>query len=314
MRGEIVAFDAGVGEGEIAGDDFARYRFSAADARSPSMLRTGARVDFVVSDDRRAREIVLLASTAPAAKSGGHFDFGRVIQRTFTSIGQNWLVFFGSAALLTGIPSAIAAWGQVTMTTTPEFIPGMAWFVGAVLNLIGSYLLQAMVLKAAVNGFNGKSTTFEAAFEVAVRMALPLLGLAIVVGLGMMVGLILLVVPAIFLAVIWSVAAPVLVAERRDVTESLRRSADLTKGHRWSVFGLMVVYVVMWWLIALVVGGLVLAVGGLAGTTPMLTVVINPLVNTLSVVIASAGVASLYYELRTSKEGVGVDELASVFD
>jgi hypothetical protein len=70
----------------------------------------------------------------------------------------------------------------------------------------------------------------------------------------------------------------------------------------------------MWWLIALVVGGLVLAVGGLAGTTPMLTVVINPLVNTLSVVIASAGVASLYYELRMSKEGVGVEELASVFD
>ena len=41
---------------------------------------------------------------------------------------------------------------------------------------------------------------------------------------------------------------------------------------------------------------------------------INPLVNIVSTVIASAGVASLYYELRTAKEGVGAEDLASVFD
>jgi hypothetical protein len=313
MRGEIVAFDAGVGEGEIAGDDFARYRFKAADARSPALLRTGARVEFLAFGGQ-ALEISLLAGSAPSMDTKGRFDLGRVIQRTFTSIRSNWAVFFGSAALLTGIPSAVAAWGQVTMTEAPGVLPGMAWGVGALANLIGAYLLQAMVLKAAINGFNGKSTTFDSAFDVALRMALPLFGLAILVGLGMIVGFILLVVPAIFLAVIWSVAAPVLVAERRDVMESLKRSTDLTKGHRWSVFALLLIYVVLWWLIAIVVGGLVLATGGLRGDANMLRVFINPLVNIVSTVIASAGVASLYYELRTAKEGVGAEDLASVFD
>ena len=78
MRGEIVAFDAGVGEGEMAGDDFARYRFKAADARSPALLRTGARVEFLAFGGQ-ALEISLLAGSAPPVDTKGHFDLGRVI-------------------------------------------------------------------------------------------------------------------------------------------------------------------------------------------------------------------------------------------
>jgi hypothetical protein len=315
MRGQIVAFDAGVGEGEIAGDDFTRYPFEATDARRPAALRVGARVDFVITEDGRAREITLVANQA-IPRAGGRFDLGRVIQRTFTSISQNWAVYFGAAVALIGVPSLIMGWGQGELSATPAAWRAGSVFGGLVLYLVGFFLLQGMVLKAAINGFQGKSTPFGSAFDVGVRHVLPLIGLAILTFIGLIVGFLFLIVPGIILCVVWAVSAPALVAEQRGVFDSFTRSIDLTSGHRWSVFGLLVIYTVLSWIFGLVAGGIGLAlVSNAAGdidTAPI--AVINTLANIVNAVVASVGAASLYYELRTAKEGVGVDELASVFD
>lgn len=319
MRGEVLTFDEATGEGAIAGDDGARYRFTTAEVRSPSPLERGQRVDFVGTDDRQAREIIALRPVAPAsaAPRGGQFDLGRVIQRTFASIGQNAAVFFGAAVILVGLPSTLQALGQGELMTTESARSFVFLALGGVLYFIGLFMLQGMVVKAAVNGFNGKKTAFGDAFNVGVQMFLPLLGLAIVAGVGMMLGYILLIVPGVILSVLWSVAAPAVVVEKRGVFESLQRSRDLTRGHRWPVFGLLVIYIVLAWIVGAAIGGLALATGGtFSGGSPNLVVnlITGPLVNVLSGVVASAGVASLYYELRTAKEGLGSEDLASVFD
>ena len=172
------------------------------------------------------------------------------------------------------------------------------------------------MLKAAINGFNGKSTSFGSALGVGLRKALPLLGMAIIMGLALLLGYLLLIVPGVFLSILWSVAPPVLVAEKRGVFASLERSADLTKGHRWSVFGLLVIYGVLSWIFSMFGAGIGMAAGGLATGTPNAPVMMitNALVNIVSGVVGAAGAASLYYELRTIKEGGGAEELASVFD
>ncbi|WOB79436.1 hypothetical protein [Brevundimonas nasdae] len=256
----------------------------------------------------------------PAITGGagsGVFDLGRVIQRTFGAIKQNAAVFFGAAALLVGAPSILSAFGQSAMLNE-DFGPGvLMMMVGVVLNFVGLYLLQGMVVKAAVNGFNGKTTAFGDAFNVGVQNFLPLLGLAIVASMGMMLGFLLLIVPGIILSVMWSVGAPSVVVEKRGVFASLQRSRELTKGYRWQVFGLLVIYVILSWIIGAAIGGLSLATGGtLTGGTPNLAVnlITEPVVNILSGVVASAGVAALYHELRSAKEGVGSEELASIFD
>ena len=318
MRGEVVAFDAALGTGTIAGDDFNRYRFGAADAHSPASLRIGARVDFSAADSR-ATGIALLASSPRAeseADSGGSFDLGRVIQRTFTSIGRNWRVYFGAAALLVGIPSLIMSWGQTNVIATPSVATAASIFIGLVLYLIGFFLLQGMVLKAAINGFNGKPTPFGRAFDTAISKVLPLIGLAILTTLALLVGFLLFIVPMIFLCVIWSVTAPSLVVEQRGVFESFTRSAELTRGHRWSVLGLLAIYVAMSWIINLVGGGIGLALGGFgaSGINAAPIMIVNTVINIITAVGASVGAASLYYELRTAKEGVSADALAAVFD
>lgn len=323
MRGEVQTFDEATGFGLILGDDGERYSFTKEDVQPPSVLERSQRVDFIAETDGRAQQIIAMrpprvtVSATGGGRGSGVFDLGRVIQRTFGAIKQNAAVLFGSAALLVGAPSILSAYGQSAMLSE-EFGPGVLMMMaGAVLNFVGLYLLQGMVVKAAVNGFNGKTTAFGDAFNVGVQNFLPLLGLAIFASIGMMLGFLLLIVPGIILAVMWSVGAPSVVVEKRGVFASLQRSRELTKGYRWQVFGLLVIYVILSWIIGAAIGGLSLATGGtLSGGTPNLAVnlITEPIVNILSGVVASAGVAALYYELRSAKEGVGSEELASIFD
>lgn len=324
MRGEVLTFDEATGLGFILGDDGARYSFTKEDVQPPSVLERSQRVDFIAEKDWRAQQIIAMrpppitSATPGGGQGGGVFDLGRVIQRTFAAIKQNAAIFFGAAAILVGLPNVLAAFGQSSMLTGGSEMSSLAMiFVGALLNLVGLYLLQGMVVKAAVNGFNGKTTAFGEAFSVGIHKFLPLLGLAIVATLGMMLGFVLLIVPGIMLAVMWSVGSPAVVVEKRGVFASLQRSRELTKGYRWQVFGLLIIYVILSWIIGAAIGGFSLATGGtLTGGTPnlMVNLITEPLVSILSGVVASAGVASLYYELRTTKEGVGSEDLASIFD
>jgi hypothetical protein len=319
LRGEVLTFDEATGMGAIVGDDGVRYLFSTPEVRSATQPVKGQRVDFVGTEDGQAKEIFTLTpSVAPAAPTRvGEFDLGRVIQRTFTSIRQNAAVFFGAAVVLVGAPSVLSVIGQGT--GYQEMSAGGFAFtaIGTVLNFIGMFVLQGMVVKAAVNGFSGKTTAFGDAFDVAVKTFLPLLGLAITAGLGMMLGFILLIVPGVILSVIWSVGAPVVVVEKRGVMESLQRSRDLTRGFRWQVFGLLVIYTLVSWIIGAAIGGLSMALGGAftdIGPNLWVNLATGPLVNILSGVIGSAGVASLFYELKTAKEGGASEDLAAVFD
>jgi hypothetical protein len=323
MRGQVLTVDGVTGEGAIVGDDGARYRYAAADVHpSSSPLEVGQRVDFVVGEARQAREIFVMQPVAPRGESPstsvrrGAFDLGRVIQRTFTSISQNAAVFFGAAVMLVGIPSALAAFGQGDLMTTASGSSFLFVAFGTVLYLVGLYILQGVVVKAAVNGFHDKSTSFGDAFNVGIQMFLPLLGLGIVAGLGMVLGYALLIVPGVILTVLWSVAAPAVVVEKRGIMESLQRSRDLTRGYRWPVFGLLVIYLILSWIVGGAIGGLNLALGGSFDASPNLglNLITTPIMNIVSGVVASAGVAALYYELRTAKEGAGPEDLASVFD
>lgn len=321
MRGNILTFDAATGEGVISGADGKRYSFTASDVRSGPRVAAGLQVDFVAGTDGSAQEVFTLEPLATTSSSRS-FDLGRVLQRAFTVIGKNWAIFLGASAILIGIPSVLAAWGQATLVTGVGFFgySGSAYLVGlagSLLNLAGNYVLQGMVMKAAINTFNGKSTLLGEAFDVGVKMLFPLLGLGILAGLGIGFGFVLLIVPGIILMVMWSAAAPVLVAEKRGVFDSLARSRDLTRGYRWPIFGLLVIYLVLSWIIGVVVAGILFATSGAlaGGGFPLwITRISAPLINVLSGIVVAAGASSLYYELRLLKGGPAADELASIFD
>lgn len=120
MRGEILSYDDVSGTGLISGDDSIRYGFTRADIQAGGIVAVGARVDFV-PEGMEATQVMILASTAPAAAFGqaaasptggapiGAYDFatamlsfnGRLRRQHFWI---SWLILFGGGLVLNLIP------------------------------------------------------------------------------------------------------------------------------------------------------------------------------------------------------------------
>jgi hypothetical protein len=122
------------------------------------------------------------------------------------------------------------------------------------------------------------------------------------------------VVFTIFGVRLW-VTVPAIAVERPGVFAALRRSWDLTRGHAWRVFG---VILVMWAGtvgVSMVAGIVVLLFMGFGGVTGLF---VGQGVNIFLSLIANAlfaiAAAVAYVELRRSKEGFGIEDIAAVFD
>ena len=172
-------------------------------------------------------------------------------------------------------------------------------------------ILQAALIRLTIEDINGQQPTFSDAFNRGLAVLLPIIGLSILAYLGIMIGTMLLIIPGIYLFVRWSVAVPVLVQERLGVIESLRRSAELTKGSRWRIFALIVILYLAIIVILMLLAMLTLAVTSLAGN--FVGAALSAALSAISTMIASIAVAVAYVELRYVKEGTDVKELAEIF-
>ena len=121
----------------------------------------------------------------------------------------------------------------------------LGWFgalLGALIGIVGLYWLQGALVEAIVDIRDGRADlTMGQTFTRAQQHIGPLLIAGILAGLAIALGLLLLIVPGLYLMTIWSVLIPVIVLERRPVMEAFGRSRQLVSGHGWNVFGLIVI-------------------------------------------------------------------------
>jgi uncharacterized membrane protein len=74
----------------------------------------------------------------------------------------------------------------------------------------------------------------------------PYLVASILFGIGVVVGLILLIIPGIIFAVVFSYFGYAIVQQPNlGAFDALKRSADITRGHRWQLFGLMLLLILI---------------------------------------------------------------------
>jgi hypothetical protein len=260
--------------------------------------------------------------TATSATSA-NFDFGRVVSNTFNVIGSNFRELAILSVLLIGLPSGVLGWAQVVLTNGGDAanLTGVAAVLlglgGYLATVVGSTLLQAATVRVTVATLNGDATSPIRELQKSVAVILPVFMLGLLMGVGIVLGAIFFVVPGIILAVLWMVAMPVYVVERPGVFASLGRSRNLTRGHRWPIFGLLVVYLVAYFVVSMVLGGVIGAASAVGGGLTAITissVVSAAISGAVAGVVAPAGIAAIYYELRVIKEGVGAAQLAAVFD
>jgi hypothetical protein len=220
--------------------------------------------------------------------------------------------------MFSGVPNFVFLQMGPTLFARTETGLGYYGLVLTVVTFLTGAVLQGVLTRASIDDLSGRRVSAGAALSVGLGLALPLVGLGAVVLAGVGLGALLLFVPGIMLAVRWAVAAPALVAENAGILGAMGRSAKLTENYRWQVFGLIAIYFIASWVVGTVVrvvlrAAIVSADPG-AGSLISVWAVATTLLLTLKAMIATAGIAAVYFELRQIKEGVGITEIASVFD
>jgi hypothetical protein len=246
-------------------------------------------------------------------------DLGRVVSLTFGAIGGNFVTFTVLVLLFATLPTVAIEYvaAEYFASWVEEF--RFSTVVLTAIEAIPVALATGAITQGAILHFDGRQATLGDCLATGIRLFLPLLGVSVLTTLGMAVGGMLFVVPGILIALTLAVATPALVVERLGVFEALLRSSTLTKGSRWGILGLGAAYIVAFLLISLGAGYVIGTTAQLSGEeslvyTPLwLTLIIVAVATTLSTLLASAGGAALYYELRTMKEGASSSQLAEVF-
>jgi uncharacterized membrane protein len=240
--------------------------------------------------------------------------FGNVFERSFSILGRNLvplLILGGIAALpylliyyFQGDPLAVKP-------VKPSF--SMATAIIFFVSLIAAFALrpisQAIILFGAFQDMRGLRFPIGESLRKGLARFFPIFGMLVIEGLGLLAGFILLFVPGYMLYTAWYVALPVLVVERLGPVASLRRSAALTKGHRWKIFGIIFVMGLVAGVLGAIVSGIVVA-----SHNRMVFVGVQYLFQTVYIAFQSVVGVVLYHDLRVAKEGLDTDRIAAVFD
>jgi hypothetical protein len=250
------------------------------------------------------------------------FDIGRVVSRTFSVIGRNWITFL-VLSVLAVVPQSV--WSFYTTRGALDggaafALSGSFWlftFVGWLVTIVATFVLQASLTYGTIMDLNGQRASLGESLAVGLRAFLPLFAIGILYTLGIGLGFVLLLVPGLMLITIWAVVVPARIAENTGVMQSFSRSQELTRGYRWPIFGIFVVFYVIIVIVEFVTRPL-FGLGMLSQASALAAVplyfVLTGVIHVFTSVIASAGVACIYYELRTVKEGIGPQQLAAVFE
>lgn len=195
-----------------------------------------------------------------------------------------------------------------------------AMFGLLLLGLVLGMMATATVVYGTFQDLRGTPATFGSSLRHGLATVLPVIGVALLSVLLMMLSGFLFIIPMFIVMVMFYVAIPAAVVERPGVIASLKRSAALTKGHRWRIFGIYVVIM----LVMMMASGIVQApfMASMMNAGPDLMTsgafitsnVLGLLVNAFFTALGAVASAVAYHDLRAVKEGFDIDQYAAVFD
>jgi hypothetical protein len=216
-------------------------------------------------------------------------DTARVFERIF-DIYRDQFTLLIPAALVVFVPVAIIS-GLIYAGDVSIF---GALLVAAVAT-IATYWFQGMVVEAARDILDGRRDhTVGSLVRSATQVLGPLVVAGILAGIGITIGLILVIVPGLFLLTIWAVIAPVIVIERAGAIASFGRSRELVRGNGWQVFGVIVALFLLQFVVTAVIQAIANSVSDSFAAYTIGDLLVRLLVAPLSALAASV----LFFELK----------------
>jgi len=251
---------------------------------------------------------------------------GGLVESGFSVLGRCYWKLLPLAAVTSGV-TFVATWiiarsalvdGSfieekiVKAPAGSGFWPEYGANVATVGLLIVMYLVgTAVLLPATIPAMAGYRIT-RIPWSSAARVLAPALAVGILTMVIGAIGLLLLVVPGIWLLVNYSVAQATLVAEGMHGYDALRRSRSLVSGRWWATFGLLVVVSILTGIASLVPLRIAEAQVDSAETIILLDSLIGFLTTTLTTPYVAAVTAALYIDLRARKETIDADSFAQM--
>lgn len=194
----------------------------------------------VVATANPASPVPAFAAAAPAGEftSNPFLAFGKgfgagLFRSPGATIGIGLLIILASVgiAILGGVVTAILT------AISPVLV-----ILGAILTLATfafiCYLLLARAIVALIKSNQGESVTFRQTAEYAgTSVGIKLFVQQLLIGIVSMIGLLLFIIPGIFIWTRLSLAPFALINENAGVMGSVKRSWALTKGNFWNMLG-----------------------------------------------------------------------------
>lgn len=247
--------------------------------------------------------------------TNARFNIGNVLSTSAAVLSRN-IIPFGILSALATLPPALLQWygeptgvaGEVTFSA----VDGWMLALSVLLSLICYGIATGALVYGTFQDLRGQKASIGACIARAATTLPAIVVAAIGFGLMVAIGSVLLLVPGIILYVVFWLYAPAIIVERASIGASFSRSADLTRGKRWPIFGLLlVIYIIMY--IATLAFGLI---GGVtfALVSPVAFLILLYLIQAIATAYLAVATAVTYYYLRADKEGVDIEDIAKVFD
>lgn len=258
----------------------------------------------------------MLATSVAASRIQGRraFAIGAVLARSFGIWGKNLIPFTILGVIvyiplfvfvLTVEPTVKSPWttsdGYLVVRTNPVFLGGyiLLW-------VTLQYTVQGALIYGVLQQLRGTTARMWDCIRVGFARLLPVVAVGALAGLLGILALFPLIFPGVILFCMYWVAVPASVVEKPGVIGALKRSAELTRGEKGSIFVILLVLFVVNKAVNTVFES---AVPPRSPASLVVLLIPTIALATLGAIASAVG----YHDLRVSKEGVDVEDLVRVF-
>jgi hypothetical protein len=177
---------------------------------------------------------------------------GEILSTAFQLYRRHWRTLLTIAAVVV-VPltllhyllgDLIRTQGETTrngVVETATWSVGIAGLLAALAGILMYLVLTGAITRAVAAEVAGQDPSVEQSYRFGFHRLGSVLLVSVLVGLAIVGGLILFIIPGIYIAVRLCVSIEALVVEGRRGTEAMGRSWGLVGGHWWHAFGTIVV-------------------------------------------------------------------------
>lgn len=161
-------------------------------------------------------------------------SFGEVLDEAFGVFRNNFIVLAG-IALVVGVPVE-------TITSVAGKIHSIGWLIiGSLLALIFEPVMMVAFTIAVANIYLDRPATIGDSYRAVGKVFAAFFGTLLLADVLLALGVLALIVPAVYFGVCWSLVFPVMIVEHCFGMNALRRSRQLVSGVWWRTVGILLV-------------------------------------------------------------------------